>query len=476
MKKKVQILLVDDDEDDFLLTEDLLDQIPWFEADLHWAKSYQEALEKIETTQYDLFLLDFLLGKYTGLDLLDEINKKNKDLPAILLTGKGDAEIDRVAVEKGAYDYLEKSSINADSLERSIRYALKQAETLRALRESEIKYRTVFDHSKEMIFIANEKFDIISISKSAEEFSGYTQSEIYSMPTYKLLAEPEELLKIEDYVAANKSLKDFQLRIRTKSGEARTGLLSCVLELNPEGGYFIHGIFSDLTDRIKAEKSALQTEKMEATARLMRILAHEVRNPLTNIGLSAESLYDEINDDYGQSLLQIIKRNTLRIDKLITEVLNTAREDQIQLLPNNIHDVLEDSISHISDRADFAGIEILKNFNAEKLPLLNADKFGIAVNNLLVNAIEAMENSKNKILTIETRDFNSLVSLSISDTGCGMNEDQLTRIFEPFFTAKTNGIGLGLAATLGIIESHDASIEVKSEPGEGTTFLILLPV
>ena len=133
--KPVKVLLVDDDEDDYILTKDIFNEIPQRENyKLSWINNYEEAINAMLKSHYDIYLVDFRLGKHTGLDLLHEAIKSNVDEPIIILTGKGDSKVDEEALEIGAADYLVKDQINPYTIERSIRYALKHKNTLKALR------------------------------------------------------------------------------------------------------------------------------------------------------------------------------------------------------------------------------------------------------------------------------------------------------------------------------------------------------
>lgn len=124
--KNINVLVVEDDEDDYILTSSLLSEIQTDRFEPVWARSYEEALEKISAAPFDVCLLDYRLGAANGLDLLRETRTRGYDGPIILLTGQGDQEVDNEAMKAGAADYLVKSQINAANLERSIRYAIQQ--------------------------------------------------------------------------------------------------------------------------------------------------------------------------------------------------------------------------------------------------------------------------------------------------------------------------------------------------------------
>jgi signal transduction histidine kinase len=249
----------------------------------------------------------------------------------------------------------------------------------------------------------------------------------------------------------------------------------------PNEGTYLHGVISDQTHRLKAERESLMNEKIQSAARLMRTLAHEVRNPLTNIHLAAESLEAESENDYLNDYLNlyidIIKRNAHRIDTLITEVLNSARQKEVKTTQQPVEPVVEKALENVNDRAVFQGIKIIKDFNSEgTLVPISASQLEIALNNLLINAIEALEGISAPELRIVTKVLDNSLIVYVEDNGIGIEKSKLEHLFEPYFTSKNNGIGLGLSATLSIIHAHEASIEVRSKVGKGTTFEISIPL
>ncbi len=467
----LHILLIDDDEDDFIITRSLLRDIAGENLNLHWARNLDTARELTRKLSFDLFLIDYKLGKDSGLQFLHYLHDFSPDKPAIMLTGKGDSRIDQEAIKLGAYDYLEKERLSSGQLERSMRYALKHADTLRALKESERKYRTIIEHSKEIIFLVNEELKIVHISRAVEQYLGYSREEIYGMDSTLLFEDSSQMLEIVALIQENNQLQDYTLRVKTREGESKTGLLSCVAEKDEKGHYYFHGIFSDQTQRIRAEKAMLHSQKMQSTARLMQVLAHEVRNPLMNINLSLGSFSDQVREEES-ALLEIIQRNARRVDELITEVLNAASEKEIQKRKIRIGEVINLALEQVSDRALMQKVEIIADIQESPGITANPEQLATALVNILVNAIEAMEGiDKPRILvTTEVKGHGTL--LRIRDNGIGMDKELQSKLFEPFYTAKTNGVGLGLASTLSILKAHDAEIEVKSEVGEGSEFII----
>ncbi len=214
-------------------------------------------------------------------------------------------------------------------------------------------------------------------------------------------------------------------------------------------------------------------EKFAVTGRISRSIAHEVRNPLTNINLATEHLRSEISSTSETELLfEMITRNSNRINELINDLLNSTKAAQLSFTKVNLNEILDQSLGFAQDRIDLKVINIIKNY-APGLPQVLADveKINIAFLNIIVNAVEAIESQKG-ILTITTENKNNRCVVTISDNGKGIDKESLSRLFEPYFTTKEKGIGLGLTSTQNIILSHNANIYAESEEGKGSSFII----
>jgi len=173
---RLRVLLIEDDEDDYILVRDLLSEAMPSRCHLEWVATYDGALKKIDQNQYDVCLLDYRLGEWNGLDLLRTVKEKGCRTPIILLTGQGDYEVDIEAMRAGAADYLVKGQINSPLLERSIRYAIERKRAQEVLRESEkqlkfLSSRLLTAQEEERKRIAGEIHDSISSSLSAVKFS-----------------------------------------------------------------------------------------------------------------------------------------------------------------------------------------------------------------------------------------------------------------------------------------------------------------
>jgi PAS domain S-box-containing protein len=470
---KKKILIVDDDEDDFFITSDYIRNIPGDRFIVDWSYNYNDALQKLVSNEYDIYFVDYRLGIKTGMDLLTDAIAEGCEAPIILLTGKGTQEIDVKAMESGAYDYLIKSELNTEKLERCIRYSLERASSIRALKANERRYRSIFEKSKDVVFITDSDFKIIDINYAATELLDYELNELINNDlfiSFKNKSDKNYILEVLNDVG---EFFEYEADLVSKNGDIKNCIVSASIEINNNGEQYIQGIIHDNTSRKRAEKTALQAEKLAATGRLVRTLAHEVRNPLNNINLSIEQLIQQASDEDAKLYLEIVQRNGKRIGDLITELLNSSRlSSQINLHKTSLQAAMDNAISAAIDRMTLKRIDLQVSYpEQECFVLLDPEKIQLAFLNIIINAVEAMEEGEGIMkITIYAEEEEYFVE--ITDNGSGISEENMSRLFEPYFTSKRNGMGLGLASTLNIIQSHNAHIDVQSELGVGTTFII----
>lgn len=472
---KPRILIVDDDEDDFFITADHLKQIDNYEFTIDWCYNYKKALEHLDKRTHDIYFVDYRLGAKTGLDLLKEAIKLKIEDPIILLTGKGNKDIDIEAMQIGATDYLVKTELNSEKLERCIRYALERTTYLKALRANERKYRNIFEQSKDAVFTATTGLQFKDVNSRTAELTGYTTDELTQLTVYDLIEYESQRISLQKLIGQEIDIDNLELDVVTKSKEKKTCNLSASKEIDDRGEVYIQGILHDITYLKRAEKINLQIEKLAATGRLIRTLAHEVRNPLNNINMSVEQLMQEDNKEMIPVYLEIVHRNSDRIGDLITELLNSSRPSELEFERTSLQGVLDEAITGALDRITLQRINMKIRYSDEPA-WISADKkkLRIAFLNIIVNALEAMENRKGE-LEITVQNDSTEHRVIIRDTGIGIPEENISRLFEPYFTSKRNGMGLGLASTLNILQSHKANIDVDSIINVGTAFTISFP-
>jgi signal transduction histidine kinase len=211
-------------------------------------------------------------------------------------------------------------------------------------------------------------------------------------------------------------------------------------------------------------------EKFAVSGRISRTIAHEIRNPLTNINLACEQI-KVAQDSDSYVLLDMIKRNSKRINDLITDLLNSTKFSELNPQKVFIQTVLDQALQLAGDRIDLKGIKINKDYAVPREVEIDPEKMKIAFLNIIINAIEAMQPGKG-VLDIKIANHAQNCLITIRDNGSGMDKDSLLRIFEPYFTSKNEGNGLGLTHTQNIILNHKGKINVTSIPGFGTTFVV----
>ena len=218
----------------------------------------------------------------------------------------------------------------------------------------------------------------------------------------------------------------------------------------------------------------LLAERLSVTGKIARTIAHEVRNPITNVTLALGELMDEIPDHNESTQLyhDIIDRNVNRINQLIDEMLNSSRPKELNLELISINEILEEAIAQAADRMELDQIKLEKEL-AGNLPslLVDREKIRMAFLNIIINAIEAMQPGKG-VLRVVTKLSDDFIVVSITDNGKGLSLESLDKLFDPFYTSKEKGMGLGLTSTQNILNSHCATVDVKSKVNEGTTFIV----
>jgi PAS domain S-box-containing protein len=469
-KSSIRILIVDDDEEDFMITSEYIKKIPGKKFSIDWCYLFDEALDKICNDKYDIYFVDYLMSPKTGLDLIEEAAKYSCDEPIILLTGKGNRDIDIRAMEAGAFDYLVKAEINVEKLERCIRYALDKTDALKALKSNERKFRNFFERSMDAVFLANNDLLFNDVNSAMMNLLNYSKEELKELSLHKLLSSNQDKNFICEFLRNNHELNDVEVELMTKEGERKPCILTVTKERDENGQIYVQGIIHDITNLRKAEKANLQVEKLSATGRLARTLAHEIRNPLNNINLSVEQLSNDSPQEESKIFFDIITRNSRTINDLISELLNSSRPAEIMLDHYSLQAILDQALAMAIDRIRLKKIKLEIHYpESPAMILADPEKLKIAFLNIIINSVEAMEEERG-ILKVSLSERLGEYLVIIEDNGMGISDEHISRLFEPYFTSKRDGLGLGLASTLNIIQSHKGLIEVQTKFGSGTSF------
>ncbi len=477
MKKndELKILVIDDDEDDFFIICDYLKGFTTYNLTIDWCHNYNDGFTKISQREYAIYLIDYRLSIKTGLDLINKAIKAGCQEPMILLTGKGNSEIDMGAMKAGAIDYLIKSELSTEKLERSIRYAIERNSNIKLIREKERRFRSIFENSTDTIFIADAVGNIKQINKAGTNLLQLPENQLLQKNIFDFVGDTDIVAMFFEELTMQHEIKDMDVAILTNDGVTKDCLLSISLETDDFKQAYLQGMIHDITERKRIENNAVQIEKLAAAGRFMRTLAHEVRNPLNNINLAVEQLQLEKPENEDEKMfLEIIHRNSFRINSLITELLQSLRESSIVKKEVALHEIINEVVTITKDKAALKNIELLfDNVALNDFVLVDKNKITLALLNLVNNSIEAIENKRGIIVLETNRNILNKITLIITDNGSGMSEDNRKRLFEPYYTTKRNGMGLGMVSTLNILQSHNASIMVESSINKGTKCIIV---
>jgi PAS domain S-box-containing protein len=308
------------------------------------------------------------------------------------------------------------------------------------------------------------------------ELLGYTHEELLNQSLYDLIEGDALRNEIHEAIESEGEVDDIEIVIVDQVKEKKVCILSLTSQYENSGDEGdLQGIIHDITNLKRAEKITLQAEKLAATGRLVRTLAHEVRNPLSNIQMSVEQIENsEIIPD-NKIFLEIIQRNSKRINDLITELLDSSRPTEMRYAPVALQKIVDETLKVAYDRLMLKQIQVSVQYPAEQWIIqADEDKLKIAFLNIIINATEAITSTEGKII-IEFSQLGNFYRVQIKDNGCGISPENVARLFEPYFTSKRNGMGLGLASTLNILQAHKGVIDVKSQVDVGTTFFITFP-
>ena len=267
--------------------------------------------------------------------------------------------------------------------------------------------------------------------------------------------------------------------IRTKNGY----LYNTYSAVYDNNGKFLGTVLTshDITERKKLEHQLLHAERLATIGEMSAKVAHEIKNPLSSISLNTELLYDEIDNYNGdkkadaEELIQSIMKEVDRLTEISEEYLQFARFPKLEMKHASINDILTDLIKFLREEMLQRGIELKEDY-ANVLPeiLLDVNQIKQAFLNILKNSFDAMPNGGR--LDVSTGINSNNIEVCISDSGSGITERDIMKIYNPFYSTKVNGTGLGLALTQKTIEEHKGEIACRSIIGVGTTMIISFPL
>ncbi len=361
--------------------------------------------------------------------------------------------------------------------------------TQRALKESEQRFRTLFEDSLDAIYITTTEGKLLEINNAGVKLFGYTREELLSMPVQELYHNPHDRERFQETIARTGYVKDFSVQLRTAHGT----ILDCLLttsEWKNEAGEVLgyQGIIRDITERNQARKVLeVALEKAQEGERVktqfLANVSHEIRTPLNAIigftDLIAQSMKHLVTPEQ-QSFFEAVQQSGQRLVRTVHEILEISQAEagtkRIHLRTLDLWSLIVQVVRELEAQANEKGLEIKMRWEG-KTAYVHVDEYCItqALSNLVENAIKYTDEGyvELRLLSVDKRH-----RLTIKDTGIGMSKEYMQRMFEIFtqesegYTKRYQGIGLGLAITKQYLDLNGVQVEVTSEPGKGTTFTL----
>ncbi|NQW95751.1 PAS domain S-box protein [Bacillus stratosphericus] len=340
------------------------------------------------------------------------------------------------------------------------------------LRESELKFRKVFNGSMDGIVLFDNQYRIIDVNPSASELLGLKDDHLTEMNLFHILA-PYHIENLAQPAQAM-SLDEMDNEVPFVLNHPDQRILEFSFKRN-----IIHNmnlaIFRDVTERKELEERVRKSDTLHVVGELAAGIAHEIRNPMTALKGFIQLLKGNIEGEYSL-YFNVITSELKRIESIITEFLILAKPQAIIYEEKNVVQIVKDTMDLLHAQANLGNVQMHLNV-LDDIPLIYCEQNQLkqVFINILKNAIEVMPQKGNVYVSIQRKGEEHIV-ISLRDEGCGMTEDKLKRLGEPFYTTKERGTGLGLMVSYKIIEEHQGTIEVESEEGVGTVFHLTLPL
>lgn len=503
MTSLLHVLIVEDSEDDTLLVLRELRR-GGYTLDYTRVDTASAMLAALDRQVWDLVIADYTLPAFSAPAALSLLQRLQRDLPFIIVSGTIGEETAVAAMKAGAHDYLTKNNLTrlVPAVERELREAAErrrrnQAE--QALRESEERFRQLAENITESVFwMCDPKAQqMLYVSPAYERIWGHSREGVYrNFDQWLNAIHPQDRLRVqqafedegltgsydEEYrvVRPDESvrwIRDRGFPIRNHSGEP----------------YRVVGIAEDITDRKLTEEALRRMQRMESLGTLASGIAHDFNNILTPILAAVQLLPLKFPnlDERNLKMLKLVEDSAKRGADLVKQILAFARGVEGKRVPLQVKHLLSE-VAQVAQQTFPKNIAITTEIPDLDLWAVSADATQLhqVFMNLCVNARDAMPvggmlnlSARNIVLTeAETRiDLDAkpgaYVRVMVTDTGTGIPEHLLERIFDPFFTTKEvgKGTGLGLSTVLGIVRNHGGFIQVESEVEKGSQFKVFLP-
>ena len=457
-------------------------------------QSPHSGLERLASEHADAVLMHVSGADIKSIENLATFRVQNDSRPVVVVVSETDEQLGKQAMTLGAAEYLVKETLSGELLRKTLRFVIELKRAKAVARLLECRFDDLLENSTDILFTVDLEGRVTSLNKAAEQVMGWPRSEALQKNIKHLVAPEHAGLcsRMMERILREESLPHFEVAMLRNDGR-RVFLEASVRVIRADGRQEgIQGIARDVTERRNLENQLRQVQKLEAIGRLSGGLAHDFNNMLCVIGGHTEILSEriELTDVAIRSLAQI-KKATESAAALTRQLLAFSRKQVFHPRTLNLNAIVLET-EKLLERLIGEHIEFFTSLDPT-LGHVHVDPVQIeqVLVNLALNARDAMAHGGK--LTIQTSNVSfqenqgskssiipsgKYVLLAVTDTGCGMDEETQSRLFEPFYTTKElgKGTGLGLATVYGIVKQSGGFVWVYSELGTGTTFKIYLPL
>jgi PAS domain S-box-containing protein len=342
------------------------------------------------------------------------------------------------------------------------------------------KMQIVLDSMNDAVVVSDNDHYLVMVNKAAERLLPLAPGEVNDRKLWEIIKDEEIASFVHDTLEAEDSVWDAEFTLEQQAG-TRTLLLSLFPLVR--NGHVTGNILrvEDVTERKSKEARLRRAESLASLTTLAAGVAHEIKNPLGSIGIHIQLIQKELAALEGsereriEGYIEVVNEEVNRLNKIVVDFLFAVRPMNVELEDADMNGVIEDLLEFVRYELEQNDIEIEADLQRD-LPQVQLDEkyFKQAVMNIVKNALAAMPDGGT--LAVKTRCRGDNVELIIEDTGEGMSEDVREKIFEPYFTTRDFGSGIGLTLVYKVVKEHMGEISVRSEEGEGTRFILTFPV
>lgn len=479
---KYSILLVDDEED---LCQALGKLLEWMGYIVYTAACGRDAMTVFRNVKPMIVLMDVMLPDANGLDLSKQMKRENPDTEVIIISGHGNMDLAVKAIRHDA-TFINKP-LNSDALEQALDRASKEIFIRRRLKEYNVnkamREMVINELVNEDVLVIDADYRIMDINTSLLSKLGVKREAVIGRFCYEITHHQSSPCSGDDHPCP--LIKCFDTKKPSKATHVHLDKqkqeINCSISCYPifENGQITGAIelSRDITKELNDQKNLLQQSKLESIGQLAAGVAHEINNPLTTILTTAMLIQEDIDPENPMHTeLGIIASETLRCRKIVTALLDFARQSKPIKKEHNLKEVIEEVVLLTRKQAAFKDVLVESDCvtDMDKVQIDRGQLQQVLIN-LILNGIHSTDSGGKVTVFAGIGPNPKYAEIKVRDTGKGIPKEELDKIFDPFYTTKENGTGLGLTISTSIIAQHGGVINVSSQLGQGSVFTIWLP-